>query len=238
MLNFITVYNFIVFILLLLIIYISYTRINKKLGIFLFICMIYMYYTNIQHVKNRNFINKIQKQIHNISEKEQKSINDLKILDFGSGANCIIAKKFPNLNIKSIDIMPSNEKNYIQYDGNVKNLPFEDNSFDIVICCFVIHHIKDQDSVINELKRISKYAIIYEDDIYGAPNNYIAKNIVSSHYLFFGQKPECIEYMHTPDEWITLFNSKLIYKENINGILTYGFVPHICLIFDLNNDNS
>ena len=232
MINFIIIYNIIIFFILLLLIYFSY-KFSPILAVIILIVIIYIYYRNIEHVKNRYFIDKIYNKITEIGRKKGKKPNELKILDFGSGSSCLISKKFNNLNITSIDIMPSKENNYIQYDGNVKRLPFSDKSFDIVISCFVIHHIEDQVNVIKELKRISDYVILYEDNIAEAPNNFIASNIVRSHYLFLHQEPDCIKYMHSPDKWEKLFSSKIIYKENINGVLTYGFVPHVCMIFEV-----
>src|SRR3989338_6308512 len=42
-------------------------------------------------------------------------------------------------------------------------MPFEDNSFDVVLCADTIHHIPDYEKAIKELKRIcKKYLIIHE----------------------------------------------------------------------------
>lgn len=46
---------------------------------------------------------------------------------------------------------------------DVNDLKFEDNSFDIVFCHALLHHIEDIDRVIQEMKRVSKrYVIILE----------------------------------------------------------------------------
>ncbi|MBI4690187.1 MAG: class I SAM-dependent methyltransferase [Nitrospirae bacterium] len=43
------------------------------------------------------------------------------------------------------------------------NLQFRDNSFDIVFCHGLLHHVEDMDKVIREMKRVSrKYVIILE----------------------------------------------------------------------------
>jgi len=189
---------------------------------------------NFEHLLQRNFIYKIDKQLHRIAKIENKKYGDLKILDFGSGKDCLTAKKFPNIDITSIDIVKSNEPKYIQYDGNVKKLPFEDKQFDIVISCFVLHHIQEQEDIIKELKRISKYIIIYEDDITSAPNKFLFTEISKAHYKFFDQDTDLVKYIHTPNKWISMFNCDVIYKENIKGVFMYGFVPHICFIFKVN----
>lgn len=192
---------------------------------------IYIYSLSFEYLLKRNFIYKINKQLHSIAKIENIKYEDLKILDFGSGKNCLTAKKFPNLDITSIDIVDSNEPKYIKYDGNVKKLPFKDKQFDIVISCFVLHHIEEQEDIIKELKRISKYIILYEDDITTAPNKFLFTEISKAHYDFFDQDVELVKYIHTPDKWISMFNCDVLFKQNIKGVFMYGFVPHICIIF-------
>ena len=230
--NFVIIYNVILFLVLMLIIWSAFLM-NKVLAVILYVIVLYCYYRHYLHVDDRYFVNKIDTQFEKIAAEKARDIRDLKILDFGSGSSCILAKKFPDLNITSMDIMPSKEDNYIQYNGDVKRLPFDDKAFDIVICCFVIHHIEDQQSIIKELKRISKYIIIYEDDLNQAPWSLLARSMARSHYTSFDQDPKCIKYMHTPNKWKELFSCKLRYSEKIPGIFTYGFIPHICLIFQV-----
>jgi len=46
---------------------------------------------------------------------------------------------------------------------DARHLEFEDDSFDVVFCHAVLHHIRDMDSVIKEMKRVSrKYVVIME----------------------------------------------------------------------------
>ncbi len=46
---------------------------------------------------------------------------------------------------------------------DARRLKFKDNSFDVVFCHAVLHHIQEMDSVIQEMKRVSgKYVVIME----------------------------------------------------------------------------
>lgn len=46
---------------------------------------------------------------------------------------------------------------------DASNLQFEDNSFDIVFCHALLHHVENMDEVIREMRRVSKkYVIILE----------------------------------------------------------------------------
>ena len=44
--------------------------------------------------------------------------------------------------------------NYIKAAG--ENLPFDDNSFDLVCCCDVLEHVEDVAKVISEINRVLK----------------------------------------------------------------------------------
>ena len=44
--------------------------------------------------------------------------------------------------------------------GDAENLPFNNNSFDIVFCSNLLHHLKNPEIAINEMKRVSKKYII------------------------------------------------------------------------------
>lgn len=46
------------------------------------------------------------------------------------------------------------------FEGRIENLPFEDNSFDLVTCHHTLEHISDIKLAINELKRIAKKQIM------------------------------------------------------------------------------
>ncbi len=48
---------------------------------------------------------------------------------------------------------------------DVHNLKFEDNSFDVVFCHVLLHHVQNIDRVLQEMKRVSKkYIIILESN--------------------------------------------------------------------------
>ena len=51
-----------------------------------------------------------------------------------------------------------NDKNFVKLDGNI--LPFKDNEFDFVIASHVIEHVKDINTFIKELSRVSSKGYI------------------------------------------------------------------------------
>ncbi|GAM65763.1 hypothetical protein JCM19232_2839 [Vibrio ishigakensis] len=85
-------------------------------------------------------------------------------LDVGCGDMSIaksLSSKLNNCNYTCIDIYPNTNKwdNYVQFNG--KNIPFENDSFDIVIFSDMLHH--DYENIINlleEAKRVSSFIFI------------------------------------------------------------------------------
>jgi ubiquinone/menaquinone biosynthesis C-methylase UbiE len=42
------------------------------------------------------------------------------------------------------------------HKGTGENIPYESNSFDIVLCCDVLEHVRDLPKVISEISRVLK----------------------------------------------------------------------------------
>lgn len=91
---------------------------------------------------------------------------DLKILDVGcgNGRNIIYLKDNGCTNVKGCDVtnefvLICKEKNLDVQQENIINLSYPDNSFDVIICIAVIHHLSTEDrriKAIEELVRIVK----------------------------------------------------------------------------------
>ena len=93
------------------------------------------------------------------------------VLEAGCGVGAqsrIIAPKNPDTNFISIDISEDsvnearrnidflNIKNVDFRQADIFNLPFDDESFDGIIVCFVLEHLKSPQLALNELKRTLK----------------------------------------------------------------------------------
>ncbi len=89
-----------------------------------------------------------------------------KVLKVGNGLGYFagfIININPDLTV--IDVQKNeqakNKDSVIIYDG--KLFPFEDQSFDCVVCTYVLHHTSDPLVVFNEMKRVAKRIIIIEE---------------------------------------------------------------------------
>lgn len=89
--------------------------------------------------------------------------NAITLLDAGCGRGYwlnMVSEK-TNLDLTGCDLYDNvtlNRGTYVK--GNIENLPFEDNSFDIVTCHHTIEHILNLDKAISELKRVAKKQLI------------------------------------------------------------------------------
>lgn len=113
--------------------------------------------------------NEMQKYIYDQEEKWFSKFQPFlkgKVLKVGNGLGyfgSFIAKTNPDLTI--IDVHKNeraeNDNNVVIYDG--QHFPFEDKSFDSVVCTYVLHHTSYPLEVFNEMRRVAKRIIIIEE---------------------------------------------------------------------------
>ena len=86
------------------------------------------------------------------------------IIDIGCGSGYIlnlIKSKFPHIELTGFDIKKSKAvENYNFVEGNLEKLPFENNSFDLVLCNHTVEHLVDLNLCISELVRITNKKLV------------------------------------------------------------------------------
>ena len=96
--------------------------------------------------------------LNQIDEKDQT------VVDIGCGKGFMLrklAERYPDLNLTGFDIKePEGNEPFNYVLGNVEALPFEDRSFDVVLCNHTIEHLLQLDQCISELIRITKRKLI------------------------------------------------------------------------------
>ena len=97
-----------------------------------------------------------------LEELEKESFIDL--LDAGCGPApmiSLLSEKYPDRHYTGLDLTPAmieeakkkNIPNAVFVVGDCKNFPFEENSFDAIICSMSFHHYPNPQAFFNSVKR-------------------------------------------------------------------------------------
>lgn len=129
------------------------------------------------------------------------------VLDVGCGNGFIAHHLSAMLGTKvvGIDLMSATEApiNYRRYDR--EQFPVEENSIDVVLLCYVLHHAQDAGVVLKEVRRVLRddgLAIIYED----IPRTWCDKGVCWIHnWQWKDRTGRCTFRMEA--EWRKLFDT-------------------------------
>tara|TARA_B100000886_G_scaffold310396_1_gene245134 strand:+ start:171 stop:827 length:657 start_codon:yes stop_codon:yes gene_type:complete len=142
-----------------------------------------------------------------------------KILDIGSGKGFMIyefLKKIPNIYIRGLDISEyailnsKEEVKNLQILGNAKELPFEDNFFDLAISIVTLHNLNRNDCglALKEISRVSK-------------NSYITLDAFSN----LKEKKQMSDWNLTAETVMHVEDWKNFFEENLYNGDYYWFKP-------------
>ena len=151
------------------------------------------------------------------------------LLDVGTGNGALSHRLgAEGWNVKAIDVMDLSFYEDVKpliYDG--RSMPFADNEFDIAMGITILHHIKDQETVIQEMIRVSRRLIIMED----VHSNYLQKKI--THFadslvnLQFRSHPHS---NRTDADWLSIFDElglELLEKQKRRFLIFFTQVTYL-----------
>ncbi len=126
---------------------------------------------NYQKHKSKNFLKKLFiKNFFNTIYKELKPLKIATVLDVGCGEGFTLKKlkekkigkifKGVDLEKEAIKLGKRENPNLDLSIGDIYNLKFKDNSFDLVISTEVLEHLEKPGIALKELKRVSKKYIL------------------------------------------------------------------------------
>ena len=148
-----------------------------------------------------------------------------KILDIGCGSG-IVAQEFKNFfeaEIVGVDIQDKRLTDIPFKLMNGEDIPFTENSFDIVLISYVLHHCEKPIVLLKEAKRVSRGKIIIYEDI---PKNLLSKFFCFIHNLTFNlffqsrnEKETAIGNFKKREEWKQIFNNlglRVIFEKKVS----------------------
>ncbi|MFQ6084400.1 MAG: class I SAM-dependent methyltransferase [Candidatus Aminicenantia bacterium] len=162
-----------------------------------------------------------------------------KILDLGCGSG-IIGREFENFfeaKLIGIDIRDQRIEKIPFRIFNGLFIPLPENSFDVILLNYVLHHADDPISLLKEAKRVAKRTIIFED----LPEGFFSRLRCYLHQVsynaFFQRKRKTLNFK-TKREWGELFEKlglKIVAEKKVLAIKLDLIDPVYRVLFVLEN---
>jgi SAM-dependent methyltransferase len=123
------------------------------------------------------------------------NIQGTSVLEVGCGRGKLLKVLSEKYKVTGCDIFKTQEIEDLNIDfhfSKCESLPFEDNSFDTVICTHVLEHVRDLNLSVNELKRVCRKKLIVV-----LPRERPYKFAFNLHLSFFPYHFSLISSLHT-----------------------------------------
>lgn len=183
----------------------------------------------------RYFSNEARFQYFNTILSKHSLLNtpDIKILDIGCGGG-FLSEEFAYKGFQVTGIDPSKESiicaqkhardNNLNIDylhGYGENLPFESDSFSIIVCCDVLEHVSDLKKVIEEISRVLAPEGLFLFDTIN--RNFAGKLLIKATQewkstAFMEPDVHVWDMFIKPKELIKLFNENNLITKEIKGM--------------------
>jgi len=144
-----------------------------------------------------------------------------KILDWGCGT-AIVGKTFQDFfqaELFGVDVQDVRTVKIPFKITDGKSLSFPENSFDVVLINYVLHHSEDPVSVLKEAKRVARDKIVIYEDL---PEDILSKLICQLHGIsfdiFFGNPTKTS--FKSESDWEKIFKEtglNIIFKKRVNN---------------------
>jgi ubiquinone/menaquinone biosynthesis C-methylase UbiE len=128
------------------------------------------------------------------------------VVEIGAG-NGLVAQMLHDAtgaNFTLLDVVDYNASRLPMRVFDGKSLPFEDNTFDLAMLVFVLHHNPDPRPVMREALRVARRGVlVVENDTRGVIKKPLTRLIDSTEWLYRGV-PRCY-FTKSSDEWRDFF---------------------------------
>jgi SAM-dependent methyltransferase len=109
-----------------------------------------------------------------------------RVLDVGSGdgfVDLLIMRRRPGLEISGIDVVMRGRAHIPVEHFDGITIPFEDDSFDVVMLVDVLHHTETPLDLLREAKRVSRDGLVIKDVTTGAPDRLTRATLVGMDWV-------------------------------------------------------
>ena len=155
------------------------------------------------------------------------------VLDVGAGG-VEYSALFPNRT--TFDIDPARHPDIV---GDAADMPFEDSSYEVIICSEVFEHLPDPQKVVGELRRVLKPGGLlvlttrFAFPVHDAPGDYWRFTAYGLQLLFKGWEIESLEAETGPFGTIAVLLQRIMFQTDLRGgKITKAIVYLFALIFN------
>ncbi len=159
------------------------------------------------------------------------------IIDIGAGPGHLASEMTRELDarVTMVDVAQYNQTDLPLTVCDSRALAFADNSFDYAVLSFVLHHCKEPKAILREALRVSRQAIVIENDVRGRLRGVITRVVDSIQSPWYGSPP-CY-FTKTRDEWLEFFGEFGVHHSLLNEFsLEFGFFR--CFTVHLKNSSA
>jgi SAM-dependent methyltransferase len=160
-----------------------------------------------------------------------------RVLDVGAGS-CRVGSLLASRSGAQVSLLDRVDHNETAlplqlYDG--RTLPYLDNAFDVSMLGFVLHHASDPDTLVDEVKRVTRGRVLVLED---TPRNALERRIwTKGDYFFNHRKHADIDVAHvqrSSQEWTGYFQDRgfgILHRVEFRSpFLTGAAYPHTLLV--------
>jgi len=164
-----------------------------------------------------------------------------KILDLGCGrgTTTVAFKDYFQSEVFGVDIKDQRVFDFPFEIIEGGNLPFPDNSFDVVMINYVLHHASDPIQLLKEAKRVSKNKILVNEDLKREGLAHFGCWLHQATYKISVPFQKNPMKFHTKEEWEEIFRQlglKIIFKKGRISKFSWLY-PSKNILFVLENSN-
>ena len=154
-----------------------------------------------------------------------------RIIDIGAGKGLLaheMARRF-NARVTMVDVARYNQTDLPLTICDSRALAFADDSFDVALLSFVLHHSPHPDAILREALRVAREVVVVENDVRGAVRGAATRLIDSWPAIRYGTPP--CHFTRPRDEWLAWFANFPVETQVLREFaLEFGFFHNLTVL--------